>query len=96
MPAIIHPESVIFPCSIEETFRIIILPVVLYGCEAWSLIMEEKIEWECSKKGCCEGHLACRGKLETAENCMMMSFMISTLHQVLLLHTYSMEQSPSW
>jgi hypothetical protein len=26
----------------SEVFRIIILPVVLYGCETWSFILEEE------------------------------------------------------
>jgi hypothetical protein len=33
-------------------YKTIILPVVLYGCETWSLTLREELDWKCLKTGC--------------------------------------------
>jgi hypothetical protein len=52
-------------------YKTIILPVVLYGCETWSLTLREE-------------YLDQRGmkRQEVGENCIMRSFITCTLFQV--------------
>jgi hypothetical protein len=65
-------------------YKSIILPVVLYGCETWSLTLREE-----HRLGVFENRLLRRISgpkrdevTENGENCIMKSFMICTLRQV--------------
>jgi hypothetical protein len=67
-------------------YRTIILPVVLYGCETWSLTLREE-----HRPGVVENRVLRRifgpkemSWQENGENCIMKSFTICTLCQVLL------------
>jgi hypothetical protein len=35
-----------------KIYKTIILPVVLYGCETWSLTLRKSIDWGCLRTGC--------------------------------------------
>jgi hypothetical protein len=37
-----------------RTYTAIILPLVLYGCETWSLALREEHRLRCLRTGCCE------------------------------------------
>jgi hypothetical protein len=60
-------------------YKTIILPVVLYGCETWSLTLREE-----HRLGVFENKEQRRifGLKRNGENCITRSFMICTLHQV--------------
>jgi hypothetical protein len=70
-----------------KTYKTIILPVILYGCETWHLTLSEE-----HSLGMFDSRVLRRifgpkrgGKLQEAvEDCIMRSFIICTLHQVLL------------
>jgi hypothetical protein len=65
-------------------YRNIILPVVLYGCETWSLTLREEHRLRVLRTGCWGGYLDRRRMRwrENGENCIMRSFVICTLRQV--------------
>jgi hypothetical protein len=46
MLAIIQSKILVFPCHIKKLniniYKTVILPVVLYGCETWSLTLREE------------------------------------------------------
>jgi hypothetical protein len=44
-----------------KIYRTIILRVVLYGCETWSLTQKEEHKLRCSRIGCLGGYLGLRG-----------------------------------
>jgi hypothetical protein len=61
-------------------YKTIILPVVLYGCETWSLTLREE-----HKLRVFENRLLRRifgPKMEGGESCITKSFIICTLRQV--------------
>jgi hypothetical protein len=66
-------------------YKIIIWPVVLYGCETWFLqLREEHRLWGCLRTGCWGEYLDQREMKwqEVGDNCIMRSFIICTLLQV--------------
>ena len=69
-----------------KIYRTIILPVVLYGCETWSLThWGRNLCWGCWRIGCLGEYLGLRG-LEwqgSSENYIMRSLMICTPHPIL-------------
>jgi hypothetical protein len=65
-----------------KIYKILILPVVLCGCETWSLILREehRLRTECSGR-----YLDLKGrKTDHGENCIMMNFTACILHRILL------------
>ena len=67
-----------------KIYRTIILHVVLYGCETWSLTLRGNICWGCLRIGCCGEYLGLRrkGQQGFGGNYIMRSLMICTAHQV--------------
>jgi len=67
-----------------KTHKYIILPFVLYGCDTWYLCLSE--DWGCLKTGCWGEYLDVtqRKWRKTGEDRMMRSFIIYTVHQMLL------------
>jgi hypothetical protein len=65
-------------------YKIIILPVALYGCEPWPLTLREGHRLRVLKTGCWEKYLDRREMKwqEDGENCIMRSFVTCTLLQV--------------
>jgi hypothetical protein len=60
-------------------YKTIILPVVLYGCETWSLTVREEYKLRVLRRIFGPKGMELR---EDGENCIMRSFIICTLHQV--------------
>jgi hypothetical protein len=58
------------------------LPVVLYGCETWSLELREEHRLRVFENRMLRRIFGPRR--ETGEHCIMRSFIICTLHQILL------------
>jgi hypothetical protein len=84
------PEPSVFSVAVEKLkhlnigYKTIILLVVLYGCETWSLALREE-----HRLGVFENRVLRRifgpKRVEVnGENCITKSFMICTLRQVLL------------
>jgi hypothetical protein len=65
-----------------KIYKIIILPVVLYGCETWSLALREE-DWRCLRARYWE-HVDRRGMQLWVgeENSIMRSFITGTLRQI--------------
>jgi len=66
----------------DKTYKTVSLPVVLYGCETWSLTVREE-----HRPRVFENRVLRRifgRKREDGEDCIMRSFIICTLHQILL------------
>jgi hypothetical protein len=57
--------------------KTVILPVVLYGCETWSLTLGEEYRLKVFENRVLR-------KMDHGENCIMMSFMTCILRQILL------------
>ena len=68
-----------------QIYKTIILPVVVYGCETWSLTLREELRlrvFETSVLRRIFGHK--RGEIiGNGENYIMWSLMICTVHQIL-------------
>jgi hypothetical protein len=66
--------------------EIIILYVVLYGCETWSFTLGEKHGLRTFEKKVLRKNLDVRGRKrqEAGEDCIMKSFVTCNLHQILL------------
>jgi hypothetical protein len=66
--------------------RIMILPLVLYGCEIWSLTLREEHRWRVSENRALRRIFGPKWEVvqEAGENCLMRSFMTFTLYQILL------------
>jgi hypothetical protein len=66
-----------------EIYKTIILPVVLYGCETWSLALREGRKLRVFENGEC---LDVRRKewCEAGKDCIMSNLIICTLHQIFL------------
>ena len=68
-----------------KIYRSIILPVVLYGCETWSLTLREERSWGCLRIGCWGEYFALRGRRwqGNGESCITRSWMICTPYPIL-------------
>ena len=67
-----------------KIYRTIILPVVLYGCESWTVRLWEEHRLMVFKNRVLREMWDLRGKYqETGENCIMESIMVCTPHQML-------------
>jgi len=66
-----------------KTYKTMILPVVLYGCETWSHTLREG---GCLRTECWGKYLDLSGRKwqETGEDYIMRSFIVGTLHQIIL------------
>jgi hypothetical protein len=82
------PEPFVLSPAVKNVkvriYKIIILPVILCGCETWSLIVREE-----HKLRVFENRVVRRifgpkrdGVTESGENCITRSFIICTLHHV--------------
>jgi hypothetical protein len=60
----------------------IILPVVLYGCETWSLTLREKHRLRVFENRVLRRRFVQKKDEVTVENCITRSFVICTLRQV--------------
>jgi hypothetical protein len=69
-----------------KTYKAIILLVVLYGCETWSLTLRKGHRLRVSENSALREIFRKRGRKwrETREECIMRSFITCTLHQLLL------------
>jgi hypothetical protein len=67
-----------------KIYRTIILPVVLYGCETWSITLREERRLRLFENRVLRGIFATNeeGVTGTGEECIRMSFMLSTSHQI--------------
>jgi hypothetical protein len=64
-------------------YKTIILPVVLYGCETWSLTLREEHRLKVFENGVLKIFVLKRVEVRGEwKNCITRSFMICTLHQV--------------
>jgi hypothetical protein len=62
--------------------KTILLPVVLYGCETWSLTLREEYRLRVLENKVLRRIFGSRKDEVTGENCLMRSFVICTLRQV--------------
>jgi hypothetical protein len=76
--------SVVFENLQIRIYKTTILPVVLYGCETWSLTLREEHRLEVFENRVLRRIFGPKTDEVTGENCIMRSFMICTLRQVLL------------
>jgi hypothetical protein len=63
-------------------YKTIILPVVLYGCETWSLTLREEHRLRVFENRVLRRIFGLKRDEVTGENCIMRSFVICTLPQV--------------
>jgi hypothetical protein len=90
MLAIIQSKIFCLPVLYKKKLKIkicktVILPVVLYGCEPWSLTLGEERRLRVFENRVLERYLDLKGrKMGHGENCIMMSFMTCILRQILL------------
>jgi hypothetical protein len=69
----------------NEIYKTVILPVVLYGCETWSLTLGEEHRLRVFENRVLRRIFGPkRRKTDHGENCIMMSFMTCILHRILL------------
>jgi hypothetical protein len=66
-----------------KIYRIIILPVVLYGSEIWSRTLRKKHGLRVSENRVLRGIFGPKRDEETRETYIMRNFIIFTLHQTL-------------
>jgi hypothetical protein len=68
-----------------KIYKTIILPVVMYGCETWSLTLGEEHRLRVFENRVLRKIFDLKGrKMDHGENCTMMSFMTCILCQILL------------
>jgi hypothetical protein len=68
-----------------KIYKTIILSVVLYGCETWSLTLRDVSRLRVFENRVPKEYLYLRGmKQENGESCTMRSFIFCTLPQILL------------
>jgi hypothetical protein len=77
--------SLLFKSLKIKIYRTIILPVVLYGCEFWSLTVREESRHRVFENRVLRKYLGLRGtrKQGSGENYIMRNLVISTPHQIL-------------
>jgi hypothetical protein len=63
-------------------YKTIILPVVLYGCETWSLTLREEHRLRVFENRVLRGIFGPKRDEVTGENCITRSFVICTLRQI--------------
>jgi hypothetical protein len=64
-------------------YKTIILPVVLYGCDTWSLALREEHRLRMFENKVLRRIFGRqRDVLESGENCITRSFVICTLHKI--------------
>jgi hypothetical protein len=76
-------QLIIFCLPFFKNIKIkVILPVVLYGCESWSLALREEHRLRVLENRVLRRYLSLRGRKwqETGEECIMRSFITYTLH----------------
>jgi hypothetical protein len=65
--------------------KTVILPVVLYGYETWSLTLREEHRLRVFENRVLRRYLGLKGrKMDHGENCIMMNFTVSILRRILL------------
>jgi hypothetical protein len=67
-----------------KIYKTVILPVVLYGCETWSLSLGEEHRLRVFENSVLRKIFGPKRKMYHGENCMMMSFMTCILRRILL------------
>jgi hypothetical protein len=68
-----------------KIYKIVILPVVLYGCETWSLTLREEHRLRAFEKRVLRRIFGPNGrKTDRRENCIIMKFTACILHRILL------------
>jgi hypothetical protein len=67
-----------------KMFKTVILPVVLYGCETWSLILREVYRLKVFENRVLRKIFGPKKKKDRGENCIMMNFITCILHRILL------------
>jgi hypothetical protein len=66
-------------------YKTVILPVVLYGCETWSLTFGEEYRLRVFENRVLRIFLDLKGrKIDHGENCIMINFTTCILHRILL------------
>jgi hypothetical protein len=83
-------QNLLFSCLTLKKLKIkiyktVILPVVLYGRETWSLTLREEHRLRVFENRVLGGYLDIKGrKTDRGENCIMMDFITYILHLILL------------
>jgi hypothetical protein len=68
-----------------KIYKTVILPVVLYGCETWSLTLREEHRLRGSENRLLRRIFGPKGKkTDRGENCITMNFTVCILHRILL------------
>jgi hypothetical protein len=67
-----------------KIYKTVILPVVLYGCETWSLILGVEHGLRVFENRVLRKILGPKRKMVHGENCIMMSFIACILRRILL------------
>jgi hypothetical protein len=82
------PYTFMLWCLIKQNLKIkiyktVILPVVLYGCETWSLTLREEHKLRVSENRVLR-IFGPKRKKDHGENCIMMNIMACILHRILV------------
>jgi hypothetical protein len=82
------PKSFVFPSHVKDLkikiYRTVILPVVLYGFETWSVTFSEEQRPRVYEKRVLRRIFRPGRKTDHGENCIMMNFTACILHRILL------------
>jgi hypothetical protein len=65
-------------------YRTVILPVVLYGCETWSITLREEHRLRVFENRVLRKIFGPKREEDRGENCIMMNFIACILHRILL------------
>jgi hypothetical protein len=65
-----------------KIYRTIILPLVLYGCESWSLTLREECRLRVSENKVLRRIFGPKRDEGSGEDCITKSFMLCTPHQI--------------
>jgi hypothetical protein len=90
MLAIFKSKIFCTPVSYQKNLKIkiyktVILPLVLYGCETWSLTLGKEYRLRVFENRVLRRIFGPkRGKTDHGENCIMMNFIACILHRILL------------